>query len=251
MQLIKDKDQILINIESLEGYLTEGNEYEKKEATLLVKRGICFIAYKIDTEIRFAPSRFIGYIDNKLDIHFSDKNIDGRDTNKAIIEILGNKPIPNTELEIKYIDYCNKLGIRSSEKGTYGVQRKFWVIDIENEFEKNLQVTGAFPEGKLVERLHIARERNYQVISHAKQNFANKNGRVFCQVCGFDFENVYGDLGKGFIEGHHTIAVSDMTSDHKTKIEDIAMVCPNCHRMLHKKRPWLTMNDLNNILIKE
>jgi predicted HNH restriction endonuclease len=38
-----------------------------------------------------------------------------------------------------------------------------------------------------------------------------------------------------------------MKAGHKTKIEDIAMLCPNCHRMAHKKRPWLKMSELKKL----
>ena len=41
-----------------------------------------------------------------------------------------------------------------------------------------------------------------------------------------------------------------MLPEHKTKPEDIAMLCANCHRMVHKKRPWLKMKDLSKLLKK-
>jgi predicted HNH restriction endonuclease len=71
-----------------------------------------------------------------------------------------------------------------------------------------------------------------------------------CQICEFDFENIYGAIGRDFIEGHHTIPVSQMEDGHVTKPEEIALLCANCHRMVHKKRPWLTMNKLNSLLKK-
>lgn len=248
MKLINNKDQLIKNIDTLEGYLTEGNEYSNSEATALVKRGTCFIAYSIENELRFAPSRFIGYIDNNLDKHSASNEKDGRKTNKAIIKILGTKPQPNEKLNDKYLEYCNRIGIKPSDKGSFGVQRKFWELDLDQEFENNEDLTDEFPEGKIVERTHKARERNSQVISLAKERFKKKNGRLFCQVCGFDFEKTYGSIGKDFIEGHHSIAVSEMTADHKTKVEDIAMLCANCHRMVHKKRPWLIMKDLDKLI---
>lgn len=250
MKLIDNKKQLIKNIDTLEGYLTEGDEYSKSEATSLVKRGTCFVAYNIDKELRFAPSRFIGYIDNKLDKHSASLEKDGRETNKVINEILATKPQPNDKLNSKYLDYCNKLGIQPSKTGSFGAPRKFWQLGIDKEFENNLDLTGEFPEGKIVERTHKARERNNQVISIAKEKFKKQHGRLFCQVCGFDFEKAYGSIGKDFIEGHHTIAVSEMTTDHKTKEEDIAMLCANCHRMVHKQRPWLTMKDLNKLIKK-
>lgn len=247
MKLIKNRGQLIKNIDTLEGYLSEGNEFENSEATSLVKRGTCFVAYQVDKELRFAPSRFIGYINNKLEIH-SISHKDGRETNKAIIDILNDKPLPDVKLEKKYFDYCNQLGIQPNEKGAFGAQRKFWRLNIEKEFDNNADLTGEFPEGKIVERIHKARERNSQVISLAKDRFKKLHGRLYCQVCKFDFEEKYGAVGKDFIEAHHTIAVSSMTSDHKTKVEDIAMLCANCHRMVHKKRPWLTMEHLDKLL---
>jgi len=247
MKLILEKQQLISNLETLENYLSEGNDYQVKETCSLIKRGTCFVAYQIDKELRFAPSRFIGYIDNKLEIHLTS-NKHGRDTNKAIKSILSEDPLPNEKLEKKYLIYCHSIGIKPGETGAFGVQRKFWKLDIQKDFQENIQLSGEFPEGKDVERLHKSRERNSQVILIAKQNFKNLNGCLFCQVCGFDFEKVYGTLGKDFIEGHHTVAVSEMTHDYKTKVEEIAILCSNCHRMVHKKRPWLTMKELHKIL---
>jgi predicted HNH restriction endonuclease len=37
----------------------------------------------------------------------------------------------------------------------------------------------------------------------------------------------------------------------KTRAADIALVCSNCHRMLHRRRPWLTMSDLKTLLTSQ
>lgn len=248
MKLISTKKQLIKNIDILEGYLTEGGQYSNSQAKSLIKRGTCFVAYTIGKEIRFAPSRFLGYTDNKLEKHSKSKVKDGRQTNRILIQILGTNPLPNSKLDEKYWSYCNKLGIKPNEKGSFGVLRKFWLINIDGEFENNLEFTGEFPEGKIVERTHITRERNSQVITFAKEKFKEKNGRLYCQICGFDFEKTYGKIGENFIEGHHTIAVSEMKPGHKTRIEDIAMLCSNCHKMVHKKRPWLAMKELAKLL---
>jgi putative restriction endonuclease len=67
-----------------------------------------------------------------------------------------------------------------------------------------------FEEGKRKLKQHIVRERNPQVIKVAKQHFKEKNGRLFCEVCDFDFYEKYGEVGEDFIEGHHTIPVSKL-----------------------------------------
>ncbi len=58
----------------------------------------------------------------------------------------------------------------------------------------------------------------------------------------------YGEIGDGYIEGHHTKPISEMSENEQTKVEDIALVCANCHRMLHRKRPWLSITELKNLI---
>ena len=95
-----------------------------------------------------------------------------------------------------------------------------------------------FPEGRIAFRLHRSRERNSAVIRTKKQQ-ALQAGRVRCEVCDFDFEARYGPIGREFIEVHHTVAISDLAHGGTTRPRDLALVCANCHRMLHRRRPWL------------
>lgn len=93
-------------------------------------------------------------------------------------------------------------------------------------------------------------ERNPKLIQLAKDAYKKKHAKLTCQVCSFDFEEKYGAIGIDYIEGHHTKPVSEMTIGEETKIEDIAMVCANCHRMLHRRRPWLTIEELAKLTSK-
>ncbi|GMT42800.1 MAG: hypothetical protein IEMM0002_1211 [bacterium] len=109
-----------------------------------------------------------------------------------------------------------------------------------------------FIEGKIAEKIHKSRERNPAVIRKAKDLFKQKEGRLYCQVCEFDFYDRYGEIGRDFIEGHHTgIPISESKGEMKTKVKDIALVCSNCHRMLHRRRPWLKMGKLKRLLRKK
>jgi 5-methylcytosine-specific restriction protein A len=130
-KFIGNKDQLLKNIETLERYLTRGNGDEKAFASGLIKNGICFVAYQRGEEWRFAPSRFIGYLGNNLIDHNNAPSRDSKDkhgsyTNKAIINILIHKPIPDKDLEEKYFQYCSVLGIVPPQKARFGTDRKFW-----------------------------------------------------------------------------------------------------------------------------
>ncbi|MBL8154259.1 MAG: HNH endonuclease [Anaerolineae bacterium] len=69
---------------------------------------------------------------------------------------------------------------------------------------------------------------------------------AFCQVCAFDFGLVYGEIGEGFIHVHHIdpIASHSGSEYHIDPIRDLRPVCPNCHAMLHRQSPPLTLEEL-------
>ena len=58
------------------------------------------------------------------------------------------------------------------------------------------------------------------------------------------FAAAYGERGDGFIECHHTIPVRDLRPGSRTRLSDLALVCANCHRMIHRRSPWLTVEEL-------
>jgi len=59
---------------------------------------------------------------------------------------------------------------------------------------------------------------------------------------------VYGKHGKGFIECHHKKPVSEIQEGENNKLSDLAVVCASCHRMIHKSRPWLSLDELKSIM---
>lgn len=252
MKLIKSIEDLKDNLRTIETYLSEGDFKEMKYAKGLIKRGSCFVAYKIGKELRFAPSRFIGYAKNNLKKHQENLDKDGRETNDALDKLFKVKAIHDVELEKKYLNYCNSIGIYPSIRINSPRPRRYWKLDLGKiDFQENISFDSEFPEGKIVERIHRNRERNPKVIQKAKQNFIEQHdGKLFCEICEFNFEEVYGEFGRGFIEGHHIIPVSEMKPNHKTKPKDIIMVCANCHRMLHKRRPWLKISELKKLILK-
>ncbi|MBV8970124.1 MAG: HNH endonuclease [Verrucomicrobia bacterium] len=55
-------------------------------------------------------------------------------------------------------------------------------------------------------------------------------------------------LGHNFAECHHVLPISEVGESRQTKVRDLAVVCSNCHRMLHRRRPWLTVSELRNLI---
>lgn len=102
-------------------------------------------------------------------------------------------------------------------------------------------------EGKLLSSIHIKRERNQKLVKHKKQKVLKQTGKLECEVCSFDFNEVYGQRGFGFIECHHTLPLSSLKGATTINLEDLALVCSNCHRMIHVKQPWLTIEELRKL----
>ena len=98
-------------------------------------------------------------------------------------------------------------------------------------------------EGRLLYRLHRWRERDRGLVRDKKQRVLKECGRLACEVCGFDFHAVYGERGAGFAECHHRVALAT-TGETTTRLGDLALVCANCHRMIHRGKPWPTVDGL-------
>jgi 5-methylcytosine-specific restriction protein A len=105
------------------------------------------------------------------------------------------------------------------------------------------------PEGRLLARLHRLRVRNRSLVRRKKEAALRDFGTLACEVCSFDFAKHYGELGEGFIECHHTVPLGQLTVDHVTKLRDLALVCANCHRMLHRGPRWRSVLELRSIIL--
>lgn len=108
----------------------------------------------------------------------------------------------------------------------------------------------SYLEGKESFVTHIKKERNPLVKQAVIEKFLINNERVYCEACGFDFYDKYGELGRDYIECHHTKPIHQMKRETETKLVDMALLCSNCHRMIHKKNPMLSLDELKGIISK-
>lgn len=103
-------------------------------------------------------------------------------------------------------------------------------------------------EGGTLTRLHRAKERSLKLVQAKKNDVLRRLGRLECEICGFDFYRTYGERGRGYIECHHVQPLASLRPGTKTRLTDLALVCANCHRMLHGSRPWPTIEQLRSDL---
>lgn len=124
----------------------------------------------------------------------------------------------------------------------------YWEITPPSSLRPNDAEEAFFIEGGTSYTMHRKAERDPKVIEKAKEIFRSRNdGKLFCEVCGFDFQTIYGDRGRNFAEGHHLTPVSQMKRGEKTKPSDIAILCSNCHSMIHRK-PMASPEELRRTM---
>lgn len=113
----------------------------------------------------------------------------------------------------------------------------------KDSYEEPLE---GLPEGMLVREEVNRYERNRL----NREACIAINGTT-CKACGFNFKETFGDLGDGFIHVHHIIPVSQVGEGYVVDpSKDLVPVCANCHSMMHRADPPMTVENLK-ILIDE
>ena len=69
-----------------------------------------------------------------------------------------------------------------------------------------------------------------------------------CLVCGMNFVERYGEIGKEFIEVHHLNPISETDGKHEVDpAKELIPLCSNCHSMIHRLEDpadWQKLKDL-------
>ncbi len=100
------------------------------------------------------------------------------------------------------------------------------------------------PEGAKRQIAVNAYERSAEARRKCIEHYGTK-----CTVCSFDFGNQYGSLGDGFIHVHHIMPLSEIDDKYSVDpIGDLRPVCPNCHAMIHQKRPAYSIEEVRQFI---
>jgi 5-methylcytosine-specific restriction enzyme A len=105
-------------------------------------------------------------------------------------------------------------------------------------------------EGRYLLRWHAYRERNRSLRAKKINSVLVGGGSLTCEVCRFDFAQKYGERCQGYIECHHIESLRDGGEKART-INDLALLCSNCHRMIHTKLPWPTPGELRDLIRRQ
>ncbi len=114
------------------------------------------------------------------------------------------------------------------------------------QIERNIE--SAF-EGRMSRVVAIRRERDPRLRRAKLQELAVSENGVSCEICNFNFADMYGARGEGFLEIHHKNPLH-VSGEVASNLTDLIGLCSNCHRMIHRGE-WVTPDVLRNLLAKQ
>lgn len=119
-------------------------------------------------------------------------------------------------------------------------------ITADEIFGRDVDASAIEGEFRLVN--HLRRERDRGIVDAKKEETLLRTGRLQCQACGFDFRESYPGLGIDFCEVHHNRPFSESNSPVVIRLEDLSLLCSNCHRMIHRTKPLKSVKRFRELL---
>jgi 5-methylcytosine-specific restriction enzyme A len=131
-------------------------------------------------------------------------------------------------------------------------------IDLDEVERKISQTTASnegleweFAEGRLLTEIHVRRERSPKV-RQALIASRKKRGWLACDLCRWSYGQEPEAFCEAAFEAHHLLPLALLVEGRKTKLEDVALLCANCHRLIHRaislEKRWLSLAAARTIL---
>lgn len=117
--------------------------------------------------------------------------------------------------------------------------------------EDNIENIEKYAEGSVKAILINSYERNQSARNACLEHFKRKNGgTVKCEICDFSFKKIYGKQFEDKIHIHHVVEISTIKKEYKIDpISDLIPVCPNCHYIIHSRKPAYTPCEVKKMIV--
>jgi len=145
-----------------------------------------------------------------------------------------------------HIDYYKSVSNANviSQKNILDEYLIKYKVSYDDYFEEEINKEEKLKEGFTKQITVNIYERNSIARTKCIEHFGS-----ICKVCDFDFEKKYGEIGNGFIHVHHIVDISLVNDEYEVDYTtDLIPVCPNCHAMLHKKKPAYKIEELKRMM---
>lgn len=132
------------------------------------------------------------------------------------------------------------------DKNLFKVGQLWYAKSESNEISYNsrLENHALFPEGSVKQITVNTFERSKK----ARKKCIEFHGCI-CIICNIDFGKKYGPLAEGLIHVHHKISLAEIGNEYEVDpIKDLVPVCPNCHAVIHRTKPALSVKQVIELL---
>ena len=234
-----DPDARKVYLSLNQGVTRVKKEFGEKEAILLLKSRASRMRKKIKELISN---------DNVLEISILTKSSSGFHTTYSAGHVYGHAynldDFPDNDTLVEHLQAMCDAYLVLEFRG--GINPKGYIGDLEDNAEERPIAAKSIIERKQY-RIHRSIERNQQAA-----NLAKKSKKKRCDACGFDFNKAYGkELAKGYIEAHHLKPLSSLRENEMLSydvVKDFALLCANCHRMIHRMPDPSDIEGLRRII---
>ena len=183
---------------------------------------------------------------NKSSYSSISLEVDGKPLS-GIQKELSKNPTLSFEIEALTSESSIQYGLLSGQEENllrFAVSLIASVLPIEKVIFRHADEVTGYPEGA-VSKVSVNR---YERDPRNRRNAIDIHGHS-CLACGFNFQVKYGELGEEYIVVHHTVPVSKMGIDYVVDpAKDLVTLCANCHAMVHRQEPPLSVEELKRIL---
>ena len=93
---------------------------------------------------------------------------------------------------------------------------------------------------------HLRRERSPSLVRAKLASVRAIEGRIACDVCGFMTVKAFPNLDGEVCEVHHRMPLGDLRRSTRTRLEDLCVLCPSCHRAIHRTKPLMSVEDFRD-----
>lgn len=216
------------------------------------------VYYKTADGPIFAPVKWCGAKGNTIERYDLRKRKISQVFQRALKNI-GFKPIEAgqttyEEIYKEFIDFCYGFGFKNSDAGLPHSNsprpRQFWSLGYVPEasfqnFSDEVADPQNYVEGATKTVAVNSFERNAKARLACIAHYGWK-----CQACQIDFQKTYGELGSEFIHVHHIRPLHEIGEEYEVDpIADLRPVCPNCHAMIHRQKPPMSVEHLSALIV--
>lgn len=165
------------------------------------------------------------------------------------------KLIEQTDREELSLDNLKKNGLKAAPQK--GLKLKGELENYIDKYLKDDYTEGYFPDSDIPKKSYEGAIKTTKINKYERSSIARRKCIEYhgcrCAICNLSFEEIYGELGEGFIHVHHIVPLNEIGKEYQVNYKtDLIPVCPNCHAMLHRKLNGknISIEDLKLIVKK-